>query len=230
MAEKPILFSGPMVRAILDGTKTQARRVVKPKPVSLGGPAPKVFVHPADASAEFSDRGGFCVQVTKSPYGKPGDRLWVRETWADWTDVDSERCVVYQSDGLARKVLCDYGGDGDPVELVEETTPIWPVEKWRPSIHMPRWASRLTLNVTGVRVERVQEISHEDCIREGVDSGRWTACDGKRTLPAGHSNARNRFRALWDSINADRGFGWQSNPWVWVIEFERAAPVGAKPS
>lgn len=168
--ERPILFSGPMVRALLDGRKTQTRRVVNPQPAT-------------------SSDGRACGPI-RCPYGAPGDTLWVRETWCSYMPGS----VRYRADGHN-----DAG---------------W---TWRPSIFMPRWASRLTLRVYGVRVERVQQITQADARAEGVvdTSGAWgDLTDTDRAGP------RGAFEALWNSINAERGFGWDVNPWVWVVSFE----------
>lgn len=207
--EKPILFSGAMVRSLLEGRKTQTRRIIKPqyacKTVSWGCISGQGF--------------GFIFTghdtVVKCPYGKIGDRLWVRETWA--TDLHNEqdspetirrKCIEagytevspkhpagplwYQADGTFRQ-----WGDFHDVQ-----------GRWRPSIHMPRWASRLTLEITEVRVERLNNISEEDAIAEGAQ------CAG---VPASLSNV-GAYAKLWESIN---GAGsWAENPWVWVVEFK----------
>lgn len=181
--ERPILFSGPMVRAILEGRKTMTRRVVKPDIVNgldicrIDGPIAYIDWETGDSYAP-SD---------VAPY-QPGQTLWVRETWArvsDWADVDP---AVGLYDGYIYRA--DWGCDESP--------------KWRLSIHMPRSAARLFLRVTNVRLERLQEISDEDAVKEGCAD------------LAG-------FRAVWDALNAKRGFGWGANPWVWVVEFERTA-------
>ena len=172
MAERPILFSGPMVRAILAGNKTQTRRVVKPQPKI----AP-----------------GFCEMVSglpKCPYGQPGDRLWVRETWNKYQG-DSFR---FASDEMAKP---DY----NPKD--------W---EWRPSIHMPRVASRITLEITNIRVERVQEISEADAQREGWFFENHDV--NKRYDPVTMDTARKWFHSLWNSINAKRGEVTTVSLWV----------------
>jgi hypothetical protein len=227
MAEKPILFSGEMVRAILDGRKTQTRRVIKfPKhvpdfvthdiaSVNPDGRGDWVAWSPRPVTDEQSKKmypngGGFIC-----PYG-PGDLLWVRETWATWRMYD----------------------DVKPSELSEDVSLWWPANgssrrelhhkpgKNRPSIFMPRWASRITLRVTDVRVERVQDISADDAIFEGaVDAGVVAAYEASEYTEYGDEHeipdmCIDQFRALWESINGPRGFGWDENPWVWVVEFE----------
>ena len=162
MKERPIIFSGPSVRAILDGRKTQTRRIVK---------APKGM------SAEFAGVDFAC------PYGCPGDRLWVRETHSFY---DREcRKPYYQAD------IDDWEPGG-----------------WRSPIFMPRWASRITLEITDVRVQRVQEITEAEAKAEGVHC----AVNGSNRLA---------FATLWDSVNAKRGFSWADNLWVWAITFWR---------
>lgn len=209
---RPILFSGPMVRAILDGRKTQTRRAVKDVPdwclsgdvaaitngagewaISQLGTRPRVW--PPDPKSGFT-----------CPYGQPGDELWVRETWRPLSEFDPspETGAAYWADshvGLERR-------NGDA--------------KWRPSIHMPRWASRITLTVTAVRVERLQDISEADAIAEGCSEFYGDIMN----INDGHVGTATRprrfaFRDLWQSINGPDS--WDANPWVWVVEFERKA-------
>lgn len=191
MKERPILFSGPMVRAILDGRKTQTRRVVKGE--ALRWLSPEVGFAPTFVA---NPENSLC------PYGGPGDRLWVRETHY----VES---AGYE-DGTGRRIFY-RASDGDA-----------PISLWRPSIFMPRWASRLTLEVTAVRVERVQDISGEDAKAEGCDaSGCWEHDHDPEDLGCLDSRVPT-YRALWDSINGKRpGCAWADNPWVWVIAFRR---------
>jgi len=229
MSERPILFSAPMVRAILDGRKTQTRRVVTVGDVveerDDGTPWPyfTTWTHGDDGSPWAS-----------CPYGAPGDRLWVRETWryADWTE-DGLPWIRYAADDARR--------------LCERVTPEWAARvadiwaelssaenvavdgratdrKWRPSIFLPRWASRITLAVTAVRVERLQAISEADAIAEGIaarcDHGCSSLCGCTSCVGEGCQTAAAQYSALWDTINGDRA-PWASNPWVWVVEFPR---------
>lgn len=202
MKERPILFNGEMIRAILDGRKTQTRRVVKHIP-ALGR---------ADDWCLKAGEGEFARMVGNyrrfCPYGAPGDALWVRETWAEAPNSEDG------GDGMTGYPI--HRADYDP----EDVQPL----RWRPSIHMPRWACRLTLRVTGVRVERVQDISEEGATAEGIDMPRcdcteW-ACENCMGTGWG-ARPTEIFAGLWDSINAKRGYGWDANPWVWVVEFER---------
>jgi hypothetical protein len=178
--ERPILFSGPMVRAILDGQKTQTRRIVKPQP-SIEGQEP---------------------HLVRCPYGVPGDRLWVRETWGEG--------------GMTKP--------GDPASYAADWPDAGAIRKWRPSIHMPRWASRIDLEVTAVRVERLQAITEEDARAEGAAHRIARGGDLSGALE-GETPIQHvaHFRDLWDSINGERT-PWASNPWVWVVSFKRVRP------
>ena len=203
MKERPILFSGPMVRAILEGTKTQTRRVVQPQPAQQ--------LYQISDSIEFAPRSARdadapdWARCQTCPYGAPGDRLWVRETWqVDEAGPLQSRTLTghvrYASDDRVR--FC-----GIPKGAISPGTMLAP-GRWRPSIHMPRWASRIDLEITGVRVERLQDISEADMCAEGLDRA-----------PYGDPSAG--FQVLWDMINAKRGYSWASNPWVWALEFQR---------
>lgn len=209
MKERPIMFSGEMVRAILDGRKTQTRRVVKPQTLELFeaaiqlGEVTDFFTDAIDV--DWAYVGGFC------PYGQPGDRLWVRETWADHCAADAT-CAIHYRAGGCRAMLCADSGAGDPVGLGDELpeNPIRP-PKWRPSIYMPCWASRLTLEITAVRVERLQDISRGDAMEEGCPFANMAKGD----------DPRRWYAELWRSLNGPDS--WAKNPWVWVIEFRRLA-------
>ena len=199
MKERPILFKAPMVRAILDGAKTQTRRVVKQDRDGL------LDCRPTPAWDAFWK----CVAC---PYGKPGDRLWVRETWrADaWFDGNAPNDIP----------------DSAYIAYVSGRHAVaWPAAmgKVRASIHMPRWASRILLEVTDVRVERLQDISEADAQAEGIEySERFAGyCIGEAEHYNSH-DPRLSYASLWESIN---GAGsWAANPWVWVIEFRRIEP------
>lgn len=180
MEEKPILFTGEMVRAVLDGRKTQTRRVIKPQPGLLGPKDIPLLLY-------------YC------PYGQPGDRLWVRESWS----VDMSMDHLKPSD-VPEDSIVYYRANTDKDWERQSTGQV--MGKKRPSIFMPRWASRINLEITDIRVERVQDITEEDAKAEGVD---W--------YPAMRAN--RLFQSLWDSINAKRGYAWDVNPWVWVVEF-----------
>jgi hypothetical protein len=192
--ERPIIMTGESVRAILDGRKTATRRVVKPQPVDIDECGPYRQVPIVDRGLTFMDRHHIAC-----PYGAVGDRLWVRENWG-YVEGQPER--YYQADAI-------------------EST--WPVERWRPSIHMPRAWSRLTLEITAVRVERLQAITEDDARAEGVErefevtlatftNGSLHTIDRASTYLLGYKHA-------WDEINQKRGYPWSSNPWVWVVSF-----------
>lgn len=210
MKEHPILFSGPMVKAILDGRKTQTRRVIKPQPPHWKWNHDQWDERCINVSLN-DDNDGYYVICS---YGKAGDHLWVRETW-DFRDL-------YPS---FDKYLISYGADGEQREVkgVSAWNPIvYNYPRWRPSIHMPRWASRLTLEIVNIRVEHVQEIKTEDVRAEGIvqtQDGYWLApLAGVPDFP--WEWAQPAYASLWNDINDKRGYGWDINPWVWVIEFK----------
>jgi hypothetical protein len=235
MKERPILFRGPMVKAILDGTKTQTRRIVKPQPWKEG----QYKGHPKGIDKAFFredhdewwftpkdvreyDPSPYSVMCLKCPYGKPGDRLWVRESF-------------WQS-GFTANAAHPESGCNDPVWIWGEKT-AFDLERtpmgWRkrPSIHMPRWASRINLEVTEVRVERLQDISEEDALSEGIQrgDGKWHTISHSAQLHDVHgfyvegSHIRHNapthaFRHLWESVNGPGS--WDANPWLWVVTFK----------
>lgn len=223
MKERPILFSAPMVSTVIDGTKTQTRRVVKPEGADhLFQFRGKEWLHGADEpTGEWAWCGSSHV-VNKHiycPYGKPGDRLWVRETWMDLTGTGIE-----SRDERGKIKRYAYGADTPPGSWGDQCRKDYGL-KWRPSIHMPRDACRILLEVTGVRVERLQDISEADAMAEGIEkSGECNWCDYLDYGYNDFTSARHSYRSLWESIN---GAGsWGANPWVWVIEFKRV-DVGA---
>lgn len=277
MIDRPILFSGPMVRAVLDGWKTQTRRVVTPQPPQecgihymLGNES---WLAPEDRKPlrhsweawhgplfEKRPNGHLCgTHSVKSPYGVPGDRLWVREAWRVGKPNDTTRPrdilppLIERGQGVT--VLYEAGGwrsvgpkgREEPAYQDNKPMPEW-AGKLRPSMFMPRAFSRITLEVTGVRVERLQDISEGDAIAEGVESPEIERYDRDRTICPRCGGTRlhdalgpnggvmcdvdcrecdthvKRYQHLWDSLNAERGYGWNTNPWVWVIEFRRIDP------
>lgn len=198
MKERPILFSGPMVKAILEGRKTQTRRVVKHRQVLEW----------------LSDTTITPASATEWCQFQPGDHAWVRETWADLRGKGFDAQVAYGVDTRP-------GSDGDDARKSFGV-------KWRPSIHMPRWANRITLEITGVRVQRLQEISDDAVLDEGFERKSFCDCEacsrGNLYCTADKGATLRDFVDLWDSI-AKPGQDWAANPWVWVIEFKR---VGEK--
>ena len=211
MSERPIIFSGPMVRAILDRRKTQTRRIIKRRKKVCGN---WFTSEPSDFADEEMIREGW-----PCPYGVPGDRLWVRETWRLRFDLDYDYSVEYKAEpgmgyllGLSLPSLTpDQSAHFTSIITEAEWKEEFPlhVTKWRPSIHMPRWASRLTLEVKAVRVERLEEISEEDAISSGL---RWWKDERDMIVPD--------FSLWWYRRNAEHL--WRTNPWVWVVEFEEA--------
>lgn len=202
-----------MVRAILAGNKTQTRRVIRfPK-----GLSPHWYHGPTDdglhdfmfGAIDQANRMAIdWSEFVKAPY-KPGDVLWVRETWKpqDYQFIDGmwNCAIVYKAGGMEGRV---YWPDG--TDSIYERCGIW-----RPSIHMPREAARLFLRVTDVRVEKLQSITDEDGKREGACGLCYDAETGEEDYDI------TLFKVLWDGLNAKRGYGWATNPWVWVIAFER---------
>lgn len=235
MKERPILFSGPMVRAILDGKKTVTRRVVK------GNQIPKEDFDESypnlrwTAVGQKDPRWGYIVSGSTEaecahelakhgicPYGQPGDRLWVRESWwqaGDWQATYPEddtgawfgsKRVVYSADGTPPNEPNASYPDGLRNGAYSAAAPnkIW---RHRPSIHMPRWACRILLDITGVRVERLHDITTEQIIAEGISTS-MREHDAEVDL-------RRQWRELWESTGGD----WEANPWVWVVEFQPVA-------
>ena len=205
MTERGILFSAPMVRALLAGTKTQTRRAVKMPPswdcIVYADWGNGFWPYRSDDGESPSyDNNEIPLRC---PYGQPGDRLWVRETWAPHSDFPEVVArAVYRADPE-----CKYD-----------------VDRWHPSIHMPRRASRILLEIVSVRVERLQDISEADARAEGITDGGCVCCG--HAEPCGCPNpspdARDAYVRLWEDIN---GAGsWGVNPWVWVVEFKRVTP------
>lgn len=206
MKEHPIIFNMPMIQAILKGRKTQTRRVIKPQPG---------YPYWCGIGHGWDDGHGYEI---KCPY-EPGDILWVRETWADIHGTLEDK------EGRTIKYIykADDTGLSDPHSYSS-----WGI-KWCPSIYMPREAARVFLKVTNIRVERLQDISEQDAISEGVLTISNTPEYQKALEEAIKNNSKpplgevptQRFRRLWDSINEKRGYGWDTNPYVWVVKFER---------
>lgn len=233
--ERPILFSGAMVRALLDGTKTQTRRALKVRCQEIGerddGSRWPWSEHPDTAADHWHP----------CPYGQPGDRLWVRETWGVVSNAwdDAGNLVDWFPDRPATAIAdmpfgqgyysghAIYAADGSYEWAGDDDGGGEPLSAWHPSIHMPRAASRILLQIVSVRVERLQAISEADAWDEGIE-----ACCGEldyvsmarfsRSMGRSIEDAGPSYAALWESIN---GAGsWDANPWVWVVEFKRVTP------
>lgn len=186
MKERPILFNSEMVRAILEGRKTQTRRAVKGNPVSVL----QFIGRDNEKTGEYGlsfEHERVIEKHIKCPYGIPGDKLWVRETMAE-DCIGSQSHTRYLADNHWRAIDWQYS------------------KSVCPSIHMPRWASRILLEITDIRVERIQDMKNGDAVKEGIDrDDSWPI---------------NRFRNLWNSTNESKGFGWDVNPFTWVVEFK----------
>lgn len=233
MKEHPIIFNGEMVRAILDGRKTQTRRVVKlPKgfPADSVGEFRKATAWPRGFPDATKDQWRACLKkfnywspLIRCPYGKVGDALWVREEWrvdscGTWWKVNGVggrrgAHIDYRAD--VDREFVDLSDDGEFCKA-EHYCKKHREGAYSPSRHMFRWASRITLEITNIRVERVQDISEEDILAEGVRLPPTELCPLVNT----GSKLMVRFESLWDSINADRGFSWAEDVWVWVIDFK----------
>ena len=235
--ERPIIFSGEMVRAIQDKRKTQTRRVIKPQPYDKFGLVYTNTFGWMDRALEHNS-GRF----RKCPYGKPGDRLWVRETWGHTTKVND----IDNWPGRPHKILdpsnkndvAIYRADGEWSWLDEDGYSAEYSEKkfsyWKPSIFMPRKFSRINLLIKDIRVERVQDISGDDAEAEGIYiESRATGGDDyigvyrdyskpfiDSEYPWFEDDPISSFKTLWNKLNEKRGYGWDKNPWVWVIDFE----------
>lgn len=200
MKERPILFSAPMVRAIIEGRKTQTRRIYKSLGIGSG-------------------------MTPSCPYGVAGGRLWVRETFTKTTSTTSKGCVLYRADRKAREILCEDSGNGDSCAIGREVKALYAndddIHYWQTSIHMPRWASRITLEIVSVRLERVQEISEEDAKAEGIQAKDcWNPISGRNGTKV-LKDPILAYSQLWDCLNKQRGYGWSVNPWCWCITFKK---------
>jgi hypothetical protein len=237
--EKPILFSAPMVRAILEGRKTQTRRVAK---LCDGNGTAKLLRLKAPYAARLVDGVGpvwspyadapeepYPADRLTSPYGQPGGLLYVRETWGINSPTYGDTPARLLTAGHVARGCLEYRADS-----ADDKGDHPSIQRWRPSIHMPKWASRLWLRVTDVRVERVQDISEDDAIAEGVSVPREFTGVDMDNQPIENPAAKDwhpvdAFADLWDSINGDRRdsegeplhYSWADNPWLWVISFER---------
>ncbi|WP_343463039.1 hypothetical protein [Pantoea sp.] len=218
MKERPILLNAEMVRAVLDGRKTQTRRIIQSPAKNMQASGQKVIDYREPGDKWYGDHvfsmrnqsGTWCDYtreqfLAKCPFGAVGDRLWVRETFSGHY-LDDEQIEDIKAGRDKPSELCEYRADYPAGAQA--------VEGWTPSIHMPRWASRITLEITGVRVERLNSMTERDAIAEGC-------IGGHNSIPGYHYSAtpHEHFHHVWQSIyGAD---SWQANPWVWVIEFKR---------
>lgn len=215
MKERPILFSAQMILALLAGQKTVTRRAIRTK-LTDRFDEPRGDGDIQDGYPFVECNGDYQSAVCFCPYGQPGDRLWVRETFMDLLGTGVEHRPTIDSP-IQR--YC-YSADVRPGSFADDTRKDYGL-KWKPSIHMPRAASRILLEITSVRVERLQAISDEECVAEGCGIGPG-AIGVKLTVPPGASLPRAMFAELWKSING--ASAWDANPWVWVVEFKKVMP------
>lgn len=221
MKTRGILFGAPMVRALLSGTKTQTRRIYKPResePYEIMGELPngKPWPH------WFDPNQGPEYHPVVCKYGEPGDILYVRETFSSFNRAGG-RCKPSAAEYILFADGSQMRRDGHITPPLAEYAPdAFDGIKWRPSIYMPRWASRITLEVTDVRVERLQEITEEDARAEGAGN----LCGvGNMRVMLEMGQARYEFASIWGTINGEYGpKSWADNPWVWAISFRRIAP------
>lgn len=220
MKERPILFSAPMVRALLNGSKTQTRRVIKPQPDIL--PRAKLCLAADDEGIELHLYSGG-VHLARCPYGNVGDQLWVRESfqpiWSDqfidgYNKDDDQDFVDYKT---GHGYEPSYPATDGIQEFYDHTKDDISQKVW-PSIHMPRWASRITLEITAIGIEPLNNIAAEDAIAEGISE-----CGHLLGDRAGDYSPDVIYSALWESINGQGS--WAANPWVWVVEFKVIKPA-----
>jgi len=202
VTDKPIIFSAPMVRALLDGRKTQTRRVLNPQPSGIAR-AERI----APKSWRIFPEADRCTVAFKAPPYAPGDRLYVREAWAPLDALNHIDCGT--------QALADRG-----FYRADESTTPGEISRWRPSIHMPRWASRITLTVTEVRVQRLQAIRFQDLLAEGIEATEIHARRKRQCVEEGidcGSVCRDSFQELWNSLHGPDA--WDANPWVVAVSF-----------
>ncbi|WP_312817207.1 morphogenetic protein [Atlantibacter subterraneus] len=210
MKERGMIFNGEMVRAILDGRKTQTRRIISERHLNLIDLGSQIGeCYPVECGIDHENSQSYYRE--HCPFGKPGDRIWVRETYqGPLFDYEHMEAYLEDSSKFEKPDFCVYRADGKPApEFYDADDNLHCC--WRPSIHMPRWASRILLEITDVRVERLASISQEDAAKEGYPAN-----------PEPYGGSMDKwlwFRQLWDSIYPEQSFS--HNPRVWVIEFKR---------
>ena len=219
MTERGMIFNREMVRAILDGRKTQTRRIMKNQPAGDRPDSPALIRNVGGGFQWYGHYGE--SSIFNCPLGSIGDRIWVRETHqGPLFNYEQMESYLEDSSKFEKPEFCKYAADGKPAPEYYDADDNLHCG-WRPSIHMPRWASRILLEITDVRVERLNAISEEDARAEGIIDGGCLNCGEPE--PCGCANpepdATDAFAYLWKSIYGDDS--WNANPWVWVIEFKR---------
>lgn len=230
MKERGMIFNGEMVRAILDGRKTQTRRPLKWKQTRFT----EIGEREDGSNWPWSeDTEKVCDHWHPCPFGAVGDRIWVRETYqGPLFDYEHMESYLEDSSKFEKPDFCIYRADGKPAPEFYDADDNLHCG-WRPSIHMPRWASRITLEITDVRVERLNGISETDAEAEGInmealfDSQDCYDCIADHNM-TGRPTAKGAFKYLWESIYGEEN--WQANPWVWVIEFKVVPNVQDNPA
>ncbi|MBJ9364197.1 hypothetical protein I5499_15185 [Citrobacter freundii] len=244
MKERGMIFNAEMVRAILDGRKTQTRRIMKVQPSD--GFHPTHNGYDLDLNAHWYtpgvvDKNGYLQPAKKDvfgvadenegytcPFGAVGDRIWVRETYqGPLFDYEHMESYLEDSSKFEKPEFCVYRADGNPAPEFYDADDNLHCG-WRPSIHMPRWASRLTLEITGVRVERLNSISQEDAQAEGMELTGWRPTYSDPDSGGEVWTPYDNFAQLWESIYGEES--WKANPWVWVIEFKVVPNVQDNPA
>jgi hypothetical protein len=224
--ERPILFTGPMVRAVRAGIKTQTRRVFKMPPGMrwYGGPGELGGEATGDV-CEIDGNGWWSVDELSCPHGDVGDRLWVRESFVTGHRAEGGELLHCDEHGNPIPETVWYRADDEDFFWLDEDGGFEGRVPWKPSIHMPRHLCRLVLEITDIRVERIQSISHEDILAEGI-TGELAerSIESPPSSPGREAYSREAWRLLWDSINGERDDGryrWDLNPWAWAITFRR---------
>lgn len=218
MKERGMIFNGEMVRALLGGRKTQTRRIMAPQPADdierSAFPNPDAIGWESSLKHKHgSTTAHFC------PFGAVGDRIWVRETFqGPLFDYEQMEAFLEDSSKFEKPEFCQYAADGGHRPEYQDADDNLRYG-WRPSIHMPRWASRILLEITDVRVERLNSISQEDAQAEGLELTGWRPTYSDPDSGGEVMTPYDNFAELWSSIYGDES--WQANPWVWVIEFKR---------
>lgn len=216
MKERGMIFNGEMVRAILDGRKTQTRRPIKWKQTRFT----EIGEREDGSNWPWSeDTEKVCDYWHPCPFGAVGDRIWVRETFqGPLFDYEKMESYLEDSSKFEKPEFCQYAADGKPAPEYYDADDNLHCG-WRPSIHMPRWASRINLEITDVRVERLNNISQEDAQAEGMELTGWRPTYSDPDSGGEVCTPYDNFAQLWSSIYGEES--WQGNPWVWVIEFKR---------